>query len=389
MFGLLTHNHLSKPDYNDFKKNYCGNCQTIGKLYGQKERLLLNNDVVFLSELLACITNLETDFEHIHVNKCFRLPKDKANIPRFLQYSASVNVLLGYYKVIDNIEDSKYTLTIWNFLKRFQRKNFNKAKKLLTECGLRIHSIECFIYEQFRREATQPKFETVNEAFEFYSHQTGKITGEVFRKGATTINKPHLADILYSIGSVYGEIVYLIDAIKDYKKDKQNQSFNLLQLYNETGSQLDPNLKEQAYDYIGSKLFHIQDSLWLLPIPAHKISQFNKRLEESINSEIGKQTSCNVKETTGKIRSITDRYRYALNTSQLVSRKWKSQTNKSFYYSLLSVFVLLFFLVFPTIAEASQPDKKMIPHVVTVSGTVVASAAVVADDLNCVLNDFC
>jgi hypothetical protein len=31
---------------------YCGTCKTLGTLYGQRSRLLLNHDTVFLAELL-------------------------------------------------------------------------------------------------------------------------------------------------------------------------------------------------------------------------------------------------------------------------------------------------------------------------------------------------
>ncbi len=43
MFGLM-----KRPP----REPYCGTCKTMGERYGQKTRLLLNHDTVFLAELL-------------------------------------------------------------------------------------------------------------------------------------------------------------------------------------------------------------------------------------------------------------------------------------------------------------------------------------------------
>ena len=43
MFGLI-----KRAD----RLAYCGSCKTIGAMYGQRVRLLLNHDMVFLGELL-------------------------------------------------------------------------------------------------------------------------------------------------------------------------------------------------------------------------------------------------------------------------------------------------------------------------------------------------
>ena len=65
MFGLLQNRKLTAEETSEFRLNYCGTCKTIGKLYGHKERILLNFDVVFLSELLAAVNNHKEDFKYI------------------------------------------------------------------------------------------------------------------------------------------------------------------------------------------------------------------------------------------------------------------------------------------------------------------------------------
>lgn len=59
MFGLMQAKMcgMSAAEKNFRRLHYCGTCKTIGTLYGQKARLLLNLDVVFLAELLDALAD--------------------------------------------------------------------------------------------------------------------------------------------------------------------------------------------------------------------------------------------------------------------------------------------------------------------------------------------
>lgn len=74
MFGILKQNKLTEIEYNNFRLNYCGTCKSIAKMYGHKERLFLNFDVVFLSELLSALDNGNNKFSHIKPNSCLTIP---------------------------------------------------------------------------------------------------------------------------------------------------------------------------------------------------------------------------------------------------------------------------------------------------------------------------
>jgi hypothetical protein len=266
MFGLL---NLCKPcqeGYKSFRQNYCGTCKTIGTLYGQKERCFLNNDIVFLSELLAEINNYEDEFKYMKMGFCFKLPNDNEQIPKFLRFTASVNILLGYYKILDNIVDSKYKVNLWLIIKLLETPNFLKSKRYLESIEFPTEYIESLIEQQFIREAEKKQFNFFQETLRYYSEITGKITGEVFRQGAMVLEKKSLSDLLFLIGQKFGEIVYLVDAVSDFKKDLKHNAFNLFLLTDSGFSDRIASFEETfALNYINSalELFKIQSTYCL------------------------------------------------------------------------------------------------------------------------------
>ncbi|MCU0238408.1 MAG: DUF5685 family protein, partial [Pyrinomonadaceae bacterium] len=79
MFGLMRAKTCGmSADEKHFRRlNYCGTCKTIGSLYGQKSRLLLNNDTVFLAEILTSLSdeNVESWQKSYQSYNCLNLPK--------------------------------------------------------------------------------------------------------------------------------------------------------------------------------------------------------------------------------------------------------------------------------------------------------------------------
>lgn len=352
MFGLIKHSKQCHEDYISFKQNYCGTCKTIGRLYGLKERLLLNNDVVFLSELLAEINNSENDFKYLTVNTCYSIPKDEAHFPIFLKYTASVNILLGYYKFLDNIKDSKYKLNIWKVIKSIETTNFKKAKSYLKSIEFPIELIESLIQQQFLREAEIQQFTSFQDTFKYYSELTGRITGEVFKHGATLLENSDLSDLLYIIGQKYGEVVYLFDAIIDYEKDIKNNSFNLFQIAN-CDKRNDHYAKKEIIDYIHSNILAINESINLLPISKIKKNSFNNRLLEIASSIVSKQAKYANKQCKPyKSLSIKVRYNYALSMARNKSKIKDNLVIRNIYFMVFAFSFILIFLLFPNLIHA-------------------------------------
>jgi Family of unknown function (DUF5685) len=113
MFGLMKPRHCSQTSSQrrEHRLHYCGTCKTIGRHYGQRTRLLLNHDTVFLAELL---TGLSGDAapaagwnRAYQSHNCFHLPASSSDMPLALQFAATANVVLTQVKLADCIQDSK------------------------------------------------------------------------------------------------------------------------------------------------------------------------------------------------------------------------------------------------------------------------------------------
>src|SRR5690349_9279583 len=101
MFGLMRAKKCGMSDEEKhFRRlNYCGTCKTIGSLYGQKSRLLLNHDTVFLAEILSALSGDDArDWQQSYQSfNCLNMPKDE--MPRSLQFAATANVILTEFKL--------------------------------------------------------------------------------------------------------------------------------------------------------------------------------------------------------------------------------------------------------------------------------------------------
>jgi uncharacterized protein DUF5685 len=58
MYGLMRARHCGQSieQSERHRFHYCGTCKTMGRLYGQRSRILLNHDAVFLAELLTLLS---------------------------------------------------------------------------------------------------------------------------------------------------------------------------------------------------------------------------------------------------------------------------------------------------------------------------------------------
>jgi hypothetical protein len=357
MFGLLKNRNLTAEETSDFRLNYCGTCKTIGKLYGQKERVLLNSDVVFLSELLASVNNRKEDFKYIKPHTCFTLPKREEQIPQFLKYTASINILLGHYKIIDNLNDSKYKYNIWTLIQRIGNSNFKKAKNYLAKLQLPVEFIEKEIQEQFHCENESKFFDNFQDTFKYYCRQTAKITGIAFEYSVANFNDQQLSKIFSEIGTNFGEIIYLIDAIDDYEKDKKRGKFNLFLLHNRTDKK---KLVEEVKNYIYNGLEQIKSCINTLPITESKKGVFISNLFLNVSNKISPKICCSkMKHCTAKKFSIKERYQFAITTAKNISQEKKSLIIRYSSLTFLTALLIILFIMFPQLIHAanSTPNK--------------------------------
>src|SRR5690349_11355933 len=113
MFGLMKARTCSlSPELKRQRRlHYCGTCKTIGSLYGQRSRALLNHDTVFLAELLSALSGTDRQLDEWNQSyqsyNCLALPRSAAAMPLVLQYAAAATLTLTEFKLADHIKDSK------------------------------------------------------------------------------------------------------------------------------------------------------------------------------------------------------------------------------------------------------------------------------------------
>src|SRR5215475_11361430 len=134
MYGLMRARHCgqSVEQSERHRLHYCGTCKTMGRVYGQRSRLLLNHDAVFLAELLTLLSadssTWNADKAYLSYN-CLSLPGSEDGMPRALQLAAAANILLTEFKVADRIKDGG--LIRWRLVQRLLSGGFRRSAALL------------------------------------------------------------------------------------------------------------------------------------------------------------------------------------------------------------------------------------------------------------------
>ena len=131
MFGVMKAHTCAQPaaQQQHRRLHYSGTCKTLGSLYGQKSRLMLNYDAVFLGEVLSAISGADLARAQWHrayqSYNCLALPASADAMPLALQFAATAAVLMTEFKVADQIADSHRSR--WKIAQRWFAKSFRVA----------------------------------------------------------------------------------------------------------------------------------------------------------------------------------------------------------------------------------------------------------------------
>ncbi|MHB1485183.1 MAG: DUF5685 family protein [Saccharofermentanales bacterium] len=224
MFGYVRPDkgELLVREFVRFRSVYCGICKTIGRNYGQVQRLALTYDITMLGVLLVSLAEIEFKEK---MDRCILNPVTKKPMMiqnEILERCAALSIMLAYGKFQDEIRDEK------PLKGRIGRKLFRiaylKAMKLypddaaLIDDGLqKLHRIE---------EGNISVKSYVNAAAAF-----GEILESLFRKSFLEYfpdesRKGLLLDGISRLGYNIGEWIFIIDAVDDYEHDKKKGNWN-------------------------------------------------------------------------------------------------------------------------------------------------------------------
>ena len=210
MFGYVSINPqaLTEAEKRRFRAFYCGLCRVLREAYGDVGRLTLSNDMTFLTLLLSAL--YEPD-EQAYDERCALHPvkPHHAVTHACTRYAADMNILLAYYKCLDDAADEKSL-------------RGKAGQAALKKAFMRVRAdwpVQCQTVQESLAALTElEKAESTD-----LTRQSGRMLGACFlwRQDA-------FAPYLREMGDALGRFIYLMDAYEDYDGDEKHRRFNPL-----------------------------------------------------------------------------------------------------------------------------------------------------------------
>src|SRR5262245_6094568 len=358
MYGLMRARHcgqsLEQSERHRF--NYCGTCKTIGRLYGQRSRLLLNHDTVFMAELLTLLSaesareNADKAYQSYN---CLSLPRSENEMPRALRLAAAANVLLADFKVADRIKDGGRNRWrfMWRLVQRFFSGSFRRAAALLRQMDFPVDELRRLQNRQDERE-TAPISPRRNPAAALrrLASPTAAATAMFFTHGARTVGRPEVAATLWRLGYDFGRLAYLLDAFEDYEKDWRQGEFNALRAaFGWTTERLSVEQRRRAVETLLEVRCRIISQISALPIPESYSKLFSDRLDYNLSGKTGRPLPVlNTEAQPCRKRGLTpaERWKNAASFAKRMARQEKDSCSKGALFKAPLAFVSALAVVF-------------------------------------------
>lgn len=224
MFGYVRiyQDELLVRELNQYKSIYCGLCRKLGKEYGIISRFILSYDSTFYAMLLLDLKGVCPGYEK---KRCRCNPLKKCsyikNGEEALSKASALSVISVYFKLIDNISDSKGIKKLcYKLLKTIAGRWLKKAKIKYK-----------YIYEAVK-EMSDSQFMAENNPdchIDMAAEPTAKMLKTILSvEGNSESEKLVLGNLGYHLG----RWIYLMDAADDYDDDIKNNNFNPFASYN-------------------------------------------------------------------------------------------------------------------------------------------------------------
>ena len=211
MFGYIECNRskLSKEEQERYRSVYCGLCRNLKLRYGELERMSLSYDMTFVILLLSGLYEPKT---YKGTTRCILHPVRKQPVRKseVTEYCADMNVLLTYYKCLDDWKDDRKYVKL-GYAKLLEGKN-NRLLKLYPDKAKRIAELLDELGEL--EKAGETDVDKMSGIF-------GHIMEEIF-----AYRQDEWERSLRRMGFYLGKFIYLLDAYDDVEEDVKNEDYN-------------------------------------------------------------------------------------------------------------------------------------------------------------------
>ena len=251
MFGYVRINKmdLTFREYEHYKAYYCGLCKYLKRNHTELSRMTINYDITFLIVLLSSIYQLSAQVFH---EKCIVDPvkKKKHIINEITEYAASMNILLAYYKLEDDVNDEGDIKS--RLVRRAYRKSFKTAydkypqkADFIKACLGELRSLE----------------EDQSASIDQTSNCFARLLEEIF-----DYKDDEYRDRLRKVGFNIGKYIYIMDAYEDLDEDLEKGRYNPFTDYKDDREAL----KLRVDKLIGMTLSRLEEAILDLDIKVNK-----------------------------------------------------------------------------------------------------------------------
>lgn len=250
MYGYVSVNtsELKMREFDEYNAWYCGLCSCLKKGFGRAGQLTIQHDMTFLIYLLQGLYEPE---ERSFTGRCIAHPMKKRTFTQseVSEYAADMNILLAWYKLVDDWEDDKskkariMMTTLKKGAKRVMEKYPQKAQKIESEFE-RLRELE---------RSSSDSLDEVSGCF-------GAVMAEVCE-----FKRDEWSDLLRTVGFYLGKFIYIMDAYEDMDSDKKTGDYNcLIKIYD--GFTDRQEAEEFVYRLLNMVMAECARSFEMLPI---------------------------------------------------------------------------------------------------------------------------
>ncbi len=213
MFGYIVANkqEMKFKEFDEYHRYYCGLCKALKDCKGARGQMSLSYDMTFLVLLL---TGLYEPVEESGLRRCGAHPFGKHQYVTncYSDYAAAMNVVLTYYKCVDDWKDEK------------------KLTRKLYASLLGVEKDKAFDKYQAKLKVVAEKLDEISVLEAENSHDLDALSG-LFGEALAEVfvaRDDEWADELHDVGYYLGRFVYIMDAYEDVEKDIKKKNFNPL-----------------------------------------------------------------------------------------------------------------------------------------------------------------
>lgn len=225
MFGYIKihKEELLVREYEAYKSVYCGLCKRMGKEYSFLSRFILSYDSTFYAMFLMSQNYKCTGFER---KRCTCNPLKKCTFCKggeeALSKASALSVMLAYYKLIDDINDSEFLKrTLIKVIKHVFSHWRKKAAKKYPQIDIFAKEM---VYSQFDAEKDK------DCCLDMAAEPTARLLSNLL---SIETEDKSLKIVYEQFGYHIGRWIYLIDAVDDLQDDIKKHNFNPFLLLDE------------------------------------------------------------------------------------------------------------------------------------------------------------